>query len=115
MYLRYCITCKNVSVQKKGCYCATCLHNADPEDPAAKFTQLVKNSNHENQRHRRLTKREAANLAQRDVLLPTQKEYHEAAVSALAFFLKKKDEAIKPNLGKLIVISIAVVSKAGLQ
>ena len=37
----------------------------------------------------------------------------EAAASTLAFFLKKKEEAIKANHGNPIIISIAVVSEGG--
>jgi hypothetical protein len=37
----------------------------------------------------------------------------EAAASTLAFFLKKKEEAIKSNHGNPIIISIAVVSEGG--
>ena len=85
----------------------------DPEDPGAKLTRLIKNHNHALQKRKSRAKREAAILAQRDYLSPTQEEYDEAAASALDFFLKKKDDAIKSDPGNVTVISIAVVSKAG--
>ncbi len=111
----YCITCKNVRVKKMWCFCATCFHKADPKHPRAKLTWLIYDQKYVQKKRRRLAKREAATLAQWDFLLPTQKEYDEAAASALAFFLKKKDDAITSNLGKLTIISIAVVSKGGDQ
>jgi hypothetical protein len=64
-------------------------------------------------RKKRLVKREAGFLAARMVLPPTQEEKNQASATALEFFLTMKEEAIKSNPGKEIIISIAVVSEGG--
>ena len=113
---RKCDYCKKVCVWRRGDFCAKCsllTGKVNPMKQDQKRTAAQRLHANAGRRKKRLVKREAGFLAARMVLPPTQEEKNQASATALEFFLTMKEEAIKSNPGKEIIISIAVVSEGG--
>ena len=114
---KYCDNCKKVSVWRSGDFCAGCKKLTGKVNPIKqkykKRTAAQQLRQNAWRKKISLAKREAGFLAARMVLPPTQEAMDQASATALEFFLTMKEEAIKSNPGKEIIISIAAVSEGG--